>query len=128
MSYFSRVCEELISRDVKHVDFDNMEGNCPLHEACKVTDHEEDIKLKVVQTLSKTYIDNQNNEGCTPLHFAAAAGYEKIATFLISKNASIYKTDNDGWVGCLKKCVNKELIHNLFRPLCTMLALMATQA
>ena len=39
-----------------------------------------------------------NNEGCTPLHRAAAAGHANVVKQLLQKNADAHATDN---VSCI---------------------------
>ena len=88
---------------------ENPTGNHALHEACDENHVDEEQKLNVIHVLfeglnmAEVNLDNRNDEGCTPLMFAARAGYEDIARWLISNGAQIDKSDRDDWVRNLLK-------------------------
>ena len=42
-------------------------------------------------------INEEGNDGCTPLNIACLNGYEDIVKYLVEQGADINKIDNHGW-------------------------------
>ena len=58
----------------------------------------DDVKTDVVQVLidAGAYIDEQNDEGRSPLHFACDSGALDVVKMLVRAGAGVRVTDNDG--------------------------------
>ena len=69
-------------------------GSTPLHYAC----FNKNLKIVHILTKNGAIIDEKNEYGCTPLHIACGAAYDRegldVVKFLILNKANIFVKDN----------------------------------
>ena len=54
---------------------------------------------KLVNSKGVACLEAKDEEGCSPLHYAAASGHKETVEFLIDNNANVnYKSDNEGYI------------------------------
>ena len=97
-----RVCEELVTKDPRTLEQENMYGDTPLHEACRA--HRAEVTERLIQLGAQ--LDARNMELKTPLHVASLHGNPEVVQHLIDGHAAISPTDLEGHVRILHRMFN----------------------
>eukprot|EP01119_Soliformovum_irregulare_P008820 TRINITY_DN21938_c0_g1_i1.p1 TRINITY_DN21938_c0_g1~~TRINITY_DN21938_c0_g1_i1.p1 ORF type:complete len:135 (-),score=35.05 TRINITY_DN21938_c0_g1_i1:282-686(-) len=79
--------------DVIEVEDEQVKNNHKLIESCK----EGDTGFASVLIASGAKVNCRDQDGWTPLHWAAGNGYEDLAAMLVEKGAKIRRKSRDGF-------------------------------
>lgn len=95
------VNELLVNGSSQNLDGKDADGRCPIHYAVLVDRRTDIIKILLEH---KSNANTQDNDGCTPLHFASFYGFVHCISVLIENGAKVNLQDNLGRTALHRAC------------------------